>query len=263
MLDKFRQAKQEEIARLREQAEAGHLPAAFKGRRPSFSAALRARAPRAVIAEYKRASPSRGELNLRISPEEVALLYASNGAAAISCLTEKRYFKGSLEFIPLMARPGLPILRKDFLFDPLQLVATAATPASAVLLIARMIPSINDLAAMIARSRELGIEPVVEVFNEADLGHAREAGADIIQVNTRDLDTLDVDAGNAFRLVKDKRQGELWIAASGIRDEGDVAALEQAGYDAVLVGTALMESRDPGRKLAELTGRIRDGGLTR
>lgn len=265
MLDKFRQAKQAEIARLREQAEAGALPAPYKGKRPSFAAAIRAKAPRAVIAEYKRASPSRGELNMRISPEEVALLYAGGGAAAISCLTEKHHFKGSLDFIALMAGPGLPILRKDFLFDPLQIRATAATPASAALLVVRMFPSGEEgdrsLAAMIGLCRELDLDAVVEIFDEADLSRARKAGADIIQVNTRDLDTLEVDPGNAFRLIKDKRAGELWIAASGIKDEGDAAALESAGYDALLVGTALMESADPGRKLAELTGRVRDGGL--
>lgn len=262
MLEKFRQAKLDEIERLRRHEKAGTLPRPFRGKRPSFIEAVRAKAPRAVIAEYKRASPSRGEINLRMSPEEVALLYASNGAAAISCLTEKTFFKGSLDFIALMAGPGLPILRKDFLFDPLQLVATAATPASAALLIARLIPSINDLSAMIAKARNLGLDPVVEVFDERDLSHARDAGAWIIQVNTRDLDTLEVDAQNAFRLIKDKRRDELWIAASGIKDEGDAAVLEKTGYDALLVGTALMAHKDPGRKLAELTGKVRDGGLT-
>jgi len=269
MLHKFRQAKQEEIVRLREQAEAGRLPALFKGKRPSFTAAIRAKARPAIIAEYKRASPSRGEINLRMSPEEVALLYAGGGAAAISCLTERRYFKGSLEFVALMAGPGLPILRKDFLFDPLQIRATAATPASAALLIVRMFPpdrngldSAPALADMISLCRELALDPVVEVFDQADLSRAREAGADIIQVNTRDLDTLEVDPGNAFELIKGKGQGELWIAASGIRDEGDVAALGQAGYDALLVGTALMESGNPGRKLAELTGRTGSTGRT-
>ncbi|MDD4952050.1 MAG: indole-3-glycerol-phosphate synthase [Desulfovibrionaceae bacterium] len=256
MLDKFRRAKAGEIARLRQAADAGRLPPAFSGKRPSFSRALVSPGPgAAVIAEYKRASPSRGEINLGLTPELAAEAYARAGAAAMSVLTEERYFKGDLGFLADMSGPGLPLLRKDFLLDPLQVVQTAATPASALLLIARMFLLDSELFEMIKRAERLDLEPVVEVFDRADLNRARRAGAWIIQVNNRDLDSLEVDLDNSRRLVELKEPGETWISASGIQDRGQVLELGGLGFAAVLVGSALMASSDPGLALAKLTGR--------
>lgn len=257
MLAKFREAKAGELEALRALARDGRLPKPYAGKRPGFSQALRSAfcpGQPAVIAEYKRASPSIGDLNLRVGPEETAQLYASAGAAAISCLTEEVYFKGSLEYLGRMAGAGLPLLRKDFLFDPLQIVATAASPASALLLIVRQNPDAGELRGLIQATLDHGLEPLVECFDAADLAIAREAGATLLQVNTRDLSTLKVDPAIALELVADKRPGELWISASGIGGAADVRAMAQVGYDAVLVGTALMEHQDPAAKLAELTG---------
>lgn len=263
MLDKFRAAKLTEIEHLREAEAKGKLHRPWHQPRPDFVAALNAHGVpgerAAVIAEFKRASPSLGDINVHIAPEEVARMYAGGGAAAISCLTERKYFRGNVDFIGLMhaREPEMPILRKDFLLDPIQIRATAATPASAALLIVRM-GSEKLLEVMLAECVKYGLAGVVEIFDETDLTKARHAGASIIQVNTRDLDTLEVDPGNAQRLVADRHDGETWICASGIKDEGDAAAMARLGYDSVLVGTALMQAKDPGAKLAELTGKAHD-----
>lgn len=254
MLEKFRGAKQAEIAHLKALETAQQLPLPFSGQRPSFSDALLAHRPIAVIAEYKRASPSRGDINLDVPPADIAAMYAGAGAAAISVLTEETYFKGSLDFLAAMRPAGLPLLRKDFLLHPLQVVATAATPASALLLIVRLVPD-DVLADMLRLTYDAGLEAVVEIFDEADLSRAEAAGARIIQVNNRDLDTLKTDLAVAERLSRHKRPGRIWIAASGIASRADVLHMADLGYDAVLVGTSLMSQDDPGAALARLTGR--------
>lgn len=255
MLEKFRAAKAAEIARLKALDAAGTFPAPLAGPRPGFAEALRRKAGEsgvAVIAEYKRASPSKGDINLGRGPAEVADLYAASGAAAISVLTEEAYFKGSLDFLPLMTGPGLPLLRKDFLFDPVQVRQTAASPASALLLIARMFADAGELRDLLGLAGGLGLAVVTEVFDGPDLDRARQAGALIIQVNNRDLDTLGMDLDNSRRLVRDRRDGELWISASGITRPEEVREMAGLGFTAVLVGTSLMATDDPGRKLAEL-----------
>ncbi|MDD4731467.1 MAG: indole-3-glycerol-phosphate synthase [Desulfovibrio sp.] len=257
MLRQFRTAKAREIGRLRALAEQNALPRPWYGHRPSFAARLRGRGPGALIAEYKRASPSMGDINLGLSPREAAAMFAENGAAAMSVLTEEAHFKGDMAFLGVCAGHGLPLLRKDFLFDPLQVAATAATPASALLLIARMFPDADALARMLGRAQELELEAVVEIFDEQDLAWARMAGAVIIQVNARDLDTLAVDQGNVERLVRGRLDREVWIAASGIAGPEQVRAAAGRGYDAVLVGTAVMAASDPSgmvRSLAEAGG---------
>jgi indole-3-glycerol phosphate synthase len=254
MLEMFRGAKQAEIARLKELEASQSLPEPYLGRRPCFTDALLENAPIAVIAEYKRASPSQGDINLEAPPEAVAAMYAASGAAAISVLTEETYFKGSLDFLAPMSAAGLPLLRKDFLLHPLQVAATVATPASALLLIVRMLTD-DTLAEMLRLTYDAGLEAVVEIFDEADLARAESAGAHIIQVNNRDLNTLTTDLAVAERLARLKRPGRIWIAASGIASRTDVLHMADLGYDAVLVGTSLMAGADPGLALARLTGK--------
>ena len=250
MLEKFRKAKEAEILALRQLASKGELPCPFAGQRPSFIQALTAY-PLAVIAEYKRASPSRGSINLSLEPEDVALLYASAGAAAISVLTESEYFKGDTDFLERMTGPKLPLLRKDFIVTAEQVAATAATPASAMLLIVRMLDD-QTLADLVRQCEGYGMVPVVEVFDEADLHSARKAGAGVIQVNNRDLDSLTTDFQTCLRLVRQKATGEVWIAASGIDSAGQIAALREHGFDAALVGTSLMGAASPGEALRNL-----------
>ena len=181
-------------------------------------------------------------------------MYAASGAAAISVLTEETYFKGSLDYLEAVSGAGLPMLRKDFLLHPLQVVETAATRASALLLIVRMLTD-GELAEMLGLTYDAGLEAVVEVFDEADLDRAEAAGAHIIQVNNRDLDTLQTDLAVARRLAARKRPGRIWIAASGIRSRADVLNMASFGYNAVLVGTSIMAEADPGAALAILTGK--------
>ncbi len=227
------------------------MPAPFAGERPDFLRALWENGPGAVIAEYKRASPSRGEINMALTPEQVADAYARAGAAAISVLTEETYFKGSLEYLERMRAPGLPLLRKDFLLHPVQIVRTAATPASAVLLIARMLEA-AELRELLALAQVFDLACVVEVFDEADLDKALPLDPEIIQVNNRDLDTLTTDLAVSERLARHKGEGQIWISASGMAAPADVLRVVDAGYDAVLVGTSLMSGADPGAALAAL-----------
>ncbi|EHJ48291.1 Indole-3-glycerol-phosphate synthase [Solidesulfovibrio carbinoliphilus subsp. oakridgensis] len=254
MLEKFRAAKAPAIKRLKELEAAEKLPMPLTDKRPSFSDALLAHGPIAVIAEYKRASPSAGDINLGLAPEDVAALYAAAGAAAISVLTEETYFKGSLDSLEAISAVGLPMLRKDFLLHPLQVAETAATKASALLLIARMLTD-PELSEMLALTYDAGLEAVVEVFDEADLNRAEAAGARIIQVNNRDLDTLETDLAVSRRMVARKRPGRIWISASGITSRADVLGMATLGYNAVLVGTSIMAAPDPGAALAILTGK--------
>ncbi|OGR38990.1 MAG: indole-3-glycerol phosphate synthase [Desulfovibrionales bacterium GWA2_65_9] len=252
MLDRFRAAQQAGIARLHKLAGDGQLPSPWPGLRPGFSEALRRAGAPAVIAEYKRASPSRGVINLKLSPADVARMYAAGGAAAFSVLTEAAHFQGDLRFLSDMAFAGRPMLRKDFLLDPLQVVETAATRASALLLIMRMFKGAAEVREMLDACRQFGLEAVCEVFDEADLVVAREAGAEIIQVNNRDLDKLTTDLGTSRRLARHKQAGELWISASGLDTPEQLVEMADLGFDAVLIGTSLMCQSDPGAALGKL-----------
>jgi indole-3-glycerol phosphate synthase len=284
-LDRFREAKMPEVERLRLQPPT----TVFQGKRPDFiwgllhkdDGSAQPRPPVvnacmegepavsryksvqpppmeggqagriAIIAEYKRSSPSRGVINEGISPAEIARLYTEGGAQAISVLTEEKYFGGKLEFLQEIAsHTTLPLLRKDFLFDELQVRETATTPASALLLIVALTPEVSHLRALRQLAESFKIEAVVEIFNEAELELARASGAKIIQVNNRNLETLEVDMTTTLRLINHRLPQERWIAASGIDSREALTRL--AGYDAALVGSSLMASKDPKQALKRL-----------
>ncbi|MBD5416611.1 MAG: indole-3-glycerol-phosphate synthase [Desulfovibrio sp.] len=263
-LERFRAAKAAEVAALRRAADAGALPPAWGAPRPDFVAALTARptaGPLNVVAEYKRASPSKGAICEHLTVEDVARQYADAGAAALSVLTEEDWFHGELAFLGRAARaleeagaPRLPLLRKDFIFDRLQVEATAATPASALLLIVRLTPKPAELRALREQAEGYGMAAVVEVFDAADLALARESGARIIQVNARDLDSLKVDRDAPLTLIREHPplSGEIWIAASGMDSFAHLQQAADAGYAAALVGTALMAGGEPGAALGRL-----------
>lgn len=259
MLERFRRAKNRELAALIHLDARGRMPPPHAGPRPPFAAGLRKAGPLPVIAEYKRASPSKGDINLAAEPEAAAEAYAAAGAGALSVLTEEEFFKGRLEYLHRMAGPGLPLLRKDFILHPLQVARTAATPASAFLIIARMV-SDPVLAALLREGKKYGLEAVVEVFSKADLARARMASASIIQVNNRSLGTLKTDPAVSRALIKDKQPDEFWITASGIESRERLASLLDLGFDAALVGTSLMRSNDPGQALARLLGKEENHG---
>lgn len=264
MLEKFRFAKQKEIARLGAMAGDGAFPAPWPGSRPSFTHSIMRPANGeaiAVIAEYKRASPSRGVIRDDLSIEDVAEEYVGGGASALSILTETEYFHGDFDLLERarhVVGPHFPLLRKDFIFDPLQVLATAASPASALLLIVRLTPDAQVLGDLIELGHAHGLESVVEVFDDHDLAIARNSGAKVIQVNARDLSTLQVDRKACLELIRaNPPQGhEIWISASGINLPQHLREAAEAGFNAALVGTSLMSAPSPGNALRELFGDV-------
>jgi indole-3-glycerol phosphate synthase len=212
--------------------------------RPSFADALN-RSSVAVIAEIKRRSPSKGTIRDSIAADAQALAFERGGAAGISILTEPAHFGGSLADLE-SARDAvsIPLLRKDFHSDTIQLVQARASGASAALLIARALPP-SKLQELMSYADDLSLEPLVEVRNEAELMLALELGARVIGINSRDLETLEVDAGVPERLLPMIPTGVLAVAESGIECVADVESRARWGADAVLVGSALSAAGDP------------------
>jgi len=207
----------------------------------------------AVIAEIKRRSPSKGVLRESIAAAAQATAFERGGAAAISILTEPEHFGGSLEDLE-SARDhvSIPLLRKDFHSEPVQLYEARAYGASAALLIARAL-SPSKLREMMAVAHELAVEPLVEVRTEAELMLALELGTRVIGINSRDLETLEVDAGVPERLLPMVPPGVIAVAESGIESLRDVESRARWGADAVLIGSALSASDDPESAVRLLT----------
>jgi anthranilate phosphoribosyltransferase len=209
-------------------------------------------APVRAIAEVKRASPSVGPIRPGADPAEVAREYAAAGAAAISVLTDEKFFDGHLDFLGrVRGGVGLPILRKDFLIDPYQLVEARAAGADGVLLIAAAV-SPDQLRDLLVEAGRLDMDALVEVISEAEADVALAAGARLIGVNHRDLRTFEVDMGLTARLAPRLPKDVVLVAESGIRTADDVRRLGDAGAHAVLVGEALMRAPSPGKALTEL-----------
>lgn len=207
-----------------------------------------------VIAEVKRRSPSKGELAQIPDPAALATAYAEGGAAAISVLTEQRRFGGSLEDLrAVRARVEIPLLRKDFLVSPYQVWEARAAGADLVLLIVAALSS-EELAELHGLAVELGMTPLVEVHDEAEMGSAAALGAQLVGVNARDLRTLQVDPGAFAKVAHAFPPDAVKVAESGIRDAGDVAEVARHGADVVLVGEALVTGADPRAAVAELRG---------
>lgn len=228
-------------------AHAGSLPASR-----SLIASLSAPGRR-VLAEVKRASPSRGDIGAIADPAALAAQYEAGGAAAISVLTEPSHFKGSLDDLrAVRARVSLPVLRKDFLVDPWQAWEARAAGADAALLIAAALPG-ERLREMASALAEAGLEALVEVHDEAELEVALASGAPLVGVNARSLRTLEVDLSVTERLGARIPRGVLAVAESGIKSRADVERLAKAGFRAFLVGEALVASGDAARTLQEWT----------
>jgi indole-3-glycerol phosphate synthase len=208
----------------------------------------------AVIAEIKRASPSLGAIRSQIDAAGQARAYAEGGAAAISVLTEPSRFGGRLEDLEsASAAVGKPVLRKDFLVCEEQILEARAAGASSVLLIARALePAL--LQALTAFALAAGVEPLVEVRSEAELGRALDAGARLIGVNARDLETLEVERGIVPMILRLVPPDVIAVAESGIATRADVELVAAAGADAVLVGAALSRAADPRAATLALTG---------
>ncbi|CAN5693337.1 indole-3-glycerol phosphate synthase TrpC [soil metagenome] len=205
-----------------------------------------------LIAEIKRASPSKGVLDADLNAAALAHAYAAGGAAALSVVTEPDHFGGSLDDLEAARVAGLPVLRKDFVIDAWQLLEARAAGADAVLLIVRVIG--DELSALLSVARSLRMDELVEVHDADDLARALEAGARLVGVNHRDLATFTLDAGRTAKLAPLVPDGIPLVALSGVSRRADVTALAAAGAHAVLVGEALVTSPDPAAKLRALLG---------
>jgi indole-3-glycerol phosphate synthase len=229
--------------------------AAKRIRTRSFADALRATEIN-IIAEVKKASPSKGVIRAEFDPVAIAREYAENGAAAISVLTEQDFFLGSLEYLKAIraACPATPLLRKDFIFDPYQVYESVAAGADALLLIVAMI---NDqtLGDLLNLADEIGIHALVEVHNTDEMRRAIAAGAKIIGVNNRDLKTFETTLETSIRLAPLAPKGAVLISESGIETPDHIERLQAAGYNAFLVGESLMRAQSPGEALGLLLNR--------
>jgi indole-3-glycerol phosphate synthase len=218
-----------------------------------FAAGLAEADPPAMIAEIKRASPSAGGI-ADVDPSATAVALEEAGAAALSVLTESRYFDGSLSDLrAARVHTRIPILRKDFLVHPAQVMESRATGADAVLLITACLSS-SELEAMVATARDLGLAALVEAHSDEDLDRALASGARIIGVNARDLETLDVDEQRALDLARRVPPDRFLVFESGISTRTQVERAVDAGARAILVGEALMRAKNPGAKLRALRG---------
>jgi indole-3-glycerol phosphate synthase len=218
-----------------------------------FTAALEKASTPAVIAEVKRSSPSAGAIRDADAAEQ-ARVYEAAGAAAISVLTEPRHFDGSLLDLQAARRAvELPVLRKDFLVHPAQVIEARAAGADAILLIASAV-SEPELKALLAAAGDLGMDALVEAHAEEDLERALTTDATLIGVNARDLETLEVDVDRALALLARVPGDRLAVAESGVSTRADVERAAAAGARAVLIGETLMRAADPGAKLRELRG---------
>lgn len=210
-----------------------------------------------TIAEVKKASPSKGVIKTDFDPISIARSYARGGAAAISVLTEEKYFLGSLDYLKAIAgdlgenRP--PLLRKDFIVDPYQIYQARANGADAILLIVSVL-SPSELTSLLELACTLGMAALIEAHNETEIETAISCGAKIIGINNRDLKTFKVDLKTTARLRPMVPNGRLVVSESGISTRADIEYLNHLGVNAALIGEALMTAPDIAHKLKELTG---------
>ncbi len=237
------------------QGAAAHLERELVGIEPprDFGASLRG--PKTtVIAEIKRATPLKGPLDLDLDAATTSRVFAAGGAAAISVLTEPDHFKGSLEDLTAARGAGLPVLRKDFIVDELQVLEARAAGADAVLVIVRIVDD-AALRALTKAIEDLGMDALVEVHDEPELERALGAEATLIGVNHRDLGTFEVDPDRTAKLAPEVPSGCTVVALSGVTRREEVIALGAAGAHSVLVGETLVTAADPAERLRELLGR--------
>jgi len=206
----------------------------------------------AVIAELKKASPSRGVIRADFHPAKLAPELEAAGAAALSVLTDEEFFEGSLNNLRLASSATkLPCLRKDFIVDEFQIIEARANCADAILLIGAAL-SQQELVALARRTAEFELDVLCEVHDEEELTRALGAGCDLIGVNSRDLRTFKVDLQTAFRLAEKMPKNVLTVAESGIQHPSDITRLRDAGYGAFLIGESLMKAESPGDALRAL-----------
>jgi len=253
ILEEILAHKKEEVRRLKGEHEVSELRSRARDLPPTcpFRAALSQPGRMRLIAEIKKASPSGGLLREEFDPSSFASIYERAGAAAVSVLTDERYFGGKPSDLQRARRScALPILRKDFVIDPYQVYQSRLVGADAILLIVRAL-KIDQLKELHELAGELGMDSLVEVHNREELESARQTGADLIGINNRDLDTLTVDLDTTIRLRPLVPQAVVVVSESGIKTAQAIDRLKSAGVDAVLVGEAFMKSKDIGQTVRQ------------
>jgi indole-3-glycerol phosphate synthase len=230
-----------------ERAAAAHTPRGFRNQLRRV-----ARDGVAVIAELKKASPSKGLIRADFRPSELARELERAGAAALSVLTDEQFFQGSLDYLrQASSSSSLPCLRKDFIVDEFQIVEARANRADAILLIVAALNQ-NELVSLAGIARAQGLEVLCEAHDEQELQRALDAGCDLIGINNRNLRTFEVNLETAFRLVEKMPAACVRVAESGIQSGADVARLRSAGYEAFLIGESLMKAERPSEALTRL-----------
>jgi indole-3-glycerol phosphate synthase len=260
-LERIVRAKRAELEQARSQMPQSVLENRIAPRPPgTFRRALvdreKSHAGFAVIAELKHASPSKGTLCRQYEPATIARDYARAGARALSVLTDREFFRGSLEHLrEAKAAASLPVLRKDFTIAEYHLYEAAAAGADAVLLIVAILDP-PELTRLLALSQRLGLDALVEVHTEDELRVALDAGADLVGVNNRDLKTFEVSLDTSFRLIERIPETVVVVSESGLRTAEDLEHLRAAGFDAFLIGERFMTEPDPGAALARLLAEV-------
>ncbi|MCI0868940.1 MAG: indole-3-glycerol phosphate synthase TrpC [Chloroflexi bacterium] len=249
------------VERLKSEMPLAELQRRINARQPAldFAAALRGHGVSEkvkIIAEVKKASPSKGLLRADFDPVELAKTYVDNGAAAISVLTEADHFQGSVDHMDAVQQVAfprnVPVLRKEFIFDEYQVFEARAYGADALLLIVAMLTP-ECLTELLKLSVSLGMQCLVEVHDESELEMALKAGADVVGINNRDLRTFKTDLGVTGRLASRVPSDKIIISESGINSPDHLRMVKEAGVDAALIGEALVTASDVGAKLRELT----------
>lgn len=257
ILEKIVATKRQEIAAAQRLRPEGLLREQLAVAPPvrDFFASLAAGGPIKLIAEVKKASPSKGVIRPDFNPVEIARTYERHGASCLSVLTDEQYFQGSLDYLrQVRAAVKLPVLRKDFILDSYQLLEARAAGADAVLLIAECLDDCH-LRKLHNEALELGLTPLVELYEPQNLPRVLAAGATLIGVNNRDLRTFEVDLAHTIRLRQQVPDHCVLVGESGIRTRADAERLQAAGVDAMLVGESLMAQADIGAAVEELLGK--------
>jgi indole-3-glycerol phosphate synthase len=229
--------------RVREEAEPNRLGKAFGAKNPELK----------IIAEYKRRSPSKGVIREDLSPADAASIYEEAGACAISVLTEKHFFGGSIDdLLEVRATTPLPVLRKDFVIHPVQIFEAAEAGADAVLLIAAALDGETLRTLRSIAEEELGLDVLVEVHTKEEMDRAANCGARLIGINNRDLTTFEVSLSTSEALIHYAPENALLISESGLRTGEELSRLRTLGFDGFLIGGSLMQSDNPGNALRKL-----------
>lgn len=256
LLDEIVKHKKSEVEKAKIALPPGVLIKNLAGIEPlrGFKESLSSKKAIGIIAEIKHSSPVKGLLRMDFDPEKLSIDYESGGAAAISVLTDERFFKGHKDYISLIKKVSrLPVLRKDFIIEDYQIIESRTCGADAILLIASILDDCT-LKRLLELTVSLGMDALVEVHDRTELSRAVAVGAYMIGINNRNLQTFQVNLTTTLDLLNDVPEGVLLISESGISSRDDILMLEAAGVEAVLIGETLMRAHDPCAKLKELLG---------